>query len=230
MTGVSPLRGVLVVLAGYIASAAWYASNAALPPSDADAQLHGAGLIAFVLPTTAAVLLWLFHVVEARRPVCVREPDDCAATERILFRILVFIASLHGLVLLLLAEVPWVRTWGVQLTFVLVGTLLVSVGNLLPTTRPNVLVGIRTRRSLRSRQFWMEINRVGGYVAVALGVVVIVAALGLGAPLVGQVILAAILAAIAVVVGRYVSLARGSERARAAASHVCTEAGTSPNP
>ena len=213
MTGVSQLRGVLVVLAGYIASAAWYALNAGLRRSDGDGQLHGAGLIAFVLPTTAAVLLWLFHVVEARRPVCVREPDDCAATERILFRILVFIASLHGLVLLLLTDVPWVRTWGLQLTFVLVGTLLVSVGNLLPTTRPNVLVGIRTRRSLRSRQFWMEINRVGGYVAVALGVVVIVAALALGAPLVGQVILAAVLAAIAVVVGRYVSLARGSERA-----------------
>lgn len=212
MTGVSQRRGVLVVLAGYTASAAWYALNAGLPRSDGAGELHGAGLIAFVLPTTAAVLLWLFHVVEARRPVCVREPDDCAATERILFRILVFIASLHGLVLLLLTEVPWVRTWGLQLTFVLVGTLLVSVGNLLPTTRPNVLVGIRTPRSLGSRQFWMEINRVGGYVAVALGVVVIVAALVLGAPLVGQVILAAVLAAIAVLVERYVSLVRGSQR------------------
>jgi SdpI/YfhL protein family len=212
MDGTSQVRGFLVVLAGYIASAAWYWLNLGVPRTTGSEELTGGVLIAFVLPTTAAVLLWLFHAIEARRPVCVREPDDCAATERILFRILVFIAALHGLVLLLLTEAPWVRSWGLQLTFVLVGALLVSVGNLLPQTRPNVLVGIRTPRSLRSRQFWMEINRVGGYVAVALGLVVIVAAVVLGSPLVGQVILAAVLAAVAILVERYLTLVRASEQ------------------
>ena len=37
-------------------------------------------------------------------PVCEREPGDCAATERILFRIIVFIGALHGLVMLQLTE------------------------------------------------------------------------------------------------------------------------------
>jgi hypothetical protein len=206
-------RGLLVVLAGYAAGAAWYWLTFGLAPAAGSEKLTGGVLIAFVLPTAAAVLLWLFYAIEARRPVCIREPDDCAATERILFRILVFIAGLHGLVLLLLTDVPGVQSWGLEVTFVLVGGLLVSVGNLLPTTRPNVLVGIRTPRSLRSRHFWMEINRVAGYVAVALGLVMIVAAVVLGHPLVGPVTLAAFLAAIAILVERYRTLVRSSERA-----------------
>jgi uncharacterized membrane protein len=169
-------------------------------------------LIAFLLPTAAAVLLWLFHAIEVRRPVCVREPDDCAATERIIFRFIVFLQALHGLVVLQLTEARWIQTWAPLLVFVLVGTLLVSVGNLLPTTRPNVLVGIRTPRSLRSRPFWMEINRVGGYVTVALGLVMMVAAVVLRWPLVGQVILAAVLAAVGILVARYRSLVRDFER------------------
>ena len=168
-------------------------------------------LIAFLLPTAAAVLLWLFHVIESRRPVVVREPGDCAATERIIFRFIVFIGALQALLLLRLTDAPWIETHGPQLAFVLVGTLLVSVGNLLPTTRPNAIVGIRTRRSLRSRDFWMEINRVGGYLTVALGVVVILAAVVFRYPLAGQVISAAVLAAAGILVVRYRRLVRSSD-------------------
>ena len=97
--------------------------------------------IALLLPTAAAVLLWSFHVIELRRAVSEREPGDCAATERILFRVIVFICGLHGLVMLQLTEAPWIQAWAPQLAFVLVGALLVSVGNLLPTTRPSVWWG-----------------------------------------------------------------------------------------
>jgi hypothetical protein len=214
MPDTSMLRGFVVVLAAYAAGAAWYWLNIGLAPATGSPEVTGGGLIAFVLPTAAAVVLWLFHTFESRRPLFSPEPGDRAATERILFRIIVFIASLHGLVLLLLIEVPWVQHWGLQLSFLLIGALLVSVGNLLPTTRPNVLVGIRTRRSLRSRQFWIEINRAGGYVSVALGLVMIVAAaVGLDAPLVRHVTAAAVLAAVAILVGRYRTLVRASEQA-----------------
>ena len=205
-------RGLAVVLATYAAGAAWYWLNLGVPRATGSAELTGAVLIAFMLPTAAAVLLWSFHAIETRRPICVREPGDCAATERILVRILVFIAGLHGLVLLLVTDLRWVRNWGLQLAFLLIGGLLVSVGNLLPQTRPNVFVGIRTPRSLRSRRFWMEINRAGGYVSVALGLVMIVAAVVLGDPLVGQVALAAVLAAVGILVGRYLALVRASEQ------------------
>jgi SdpI/YfhL protein family len=213
MPDTSLLRGLIVVLAAYAAGAAWYCLTIGLTPATGSPELTGGGLIAFLLPTAAAVVLWLFHTFELRRPLCSREPGDCAATERILFRIIVFIAGLHGLVLLLVTEVLWVRHRGLQLSFLLIGALLVSVGNLLPKTRPNVMVGIRTPRSLRSRQFWMEINRAGGYVSVALGLVMIVAAVGLDYPLVRQVTIAAALVAVGILVGRYRTLVRASEQA-----------------
>jgi hypothetical protein len=209
MPDTAQLRGLAVVLAAYAAGAAWYG----FAPVTRSPEFTGGVLIAFMLPTAAAVVLWLFHTLESRRPVCWREPGDCAATERIVFRIVVFIAGLHGLVLSLVTEVPWVRQWGLQLAFLLIGALLVSVGNLLPKTRPNVLVGIRTPRSLRSRRFWIEINRAGGYVSVALGLIMIAAAVVLGDTLVGQVIGAAVLAAIGILIERYLALVRTSERA-----------------
>jgi len=210
MPGTLLSRGAIVVLVAYAAGGAWYGLNVWVPRTAGADELSGGGLIAFVLPTLAAVVLWLFHTFESRRPLWSREPGDCAATERILFRIIVFIAGLQGLVLLLVTEVLWVRHWGRQLAFVLIGALLVSVGNLLPKTRPNVLVGIRTPRSLRSRHFWMEINRAGGYVSVALGLLLIVAAVGLDYPVVRQVTIVAALTALGVLVERYLTLARTS--------------------
>lgn len=58
----------------------------------------------------------------------------------------------------------------------------------------------------------MEINRVGGYVAVALGLVVIAAAVALRFPLAAQVIGAAVLAASGIVFARYLTLVRVSRQ------------------
>jgi uncharacterized membrane protein len=46
----------------------------------------------------------------------------------------------------------------------------VAVGNLLPRTRPNLALGIRTARTLSDRRLWMLTHRVGGYVVVAVGI------------------------------------------------------------
>jgi hypothetical protein len=210
MRGRPLFRSVVVVLAGYVAGAAWLWLDTALAHVAPLEKLGNRLLLAFLLPTTAATLLWLFHAFESRRPVCAHEPGDVAATERILLRIVVFICGLHSLVLLQLIEAPWIRRWGPDLLFVLIGALLVSVGNLLPTTRPNVLVGIRTRRSLRSRDFWIAINRVGGYLSVALGLVMIAAAAFLSYPVNRQATAVAVLAAIAILAERYHTLARAS--------------------
>lgn len=151
MHSTSRLRGCTVILVGYAAGAAWFWHAIRQSPMSASTELPRFAFIALLLPTAAAVLLWSFHAIELRRAVSEREPGDCAATERILFRFVVFICGLHGLVMLQLTDAAWIQAWAPQLAFVLVGGLLVSVGNLLPTTRPNLLVGIRTSRTLRSR-------------------------------------------------------------------------------
>lgn len=208
----SPLhrRGMSVIVGGYAAGSAWFTLHPGLPAVTTSTELAARALIAFLLPTTAAVLLWLFRAIELQRPPSVRKPGDCAATERIVWRFVVFIGALHGLVIVRLSDVSWIQPWVPLLAFFLPGALLVSVGNLLPTTRPNVLVGIRTPRSLRSRHFWMEINRVGGYAAVGLGLVVMAAAIALRYPLAGQVMSVAALAAIGIVVAQYRRLVRNS--------------------
>lgn len=200
--------GVPAIVAGYAAGAAWFALHPGLPAATGSTELAPRLLIAFLLPTAAGMLLWMFRAIELRRPTCQPEPGDCAATERILLRFVIFISALHGLVILHVSEMAWIRPWLPRLAFVLLGALLVSVGNLLPTTRPNVLVGIRTSRSLGSRRFWMEINRVGGYAFVALGLIVIAAGVVLRYPLAGQVISVASLAAVGIVLTRYRRLGR----------------------
>ena len=60
---------------------------------------------------------------------------------------------------------------------VMLGLTIVAIGNLLPRTRPNVVFGVRTTRTLSNAQLWQQVHRVGGYVTVGLGVIIAVAGL-----------------------------------------------------
>lgn len=54
-----------------------------------------------------------------------------------------------------------------------VGLLLIVVGNLLPRVRPNWMVGIRNPWTLSSNRVWERAHRVGGYMMLALGVLLL---------------------------------------------------------
>lgn len=207
MLGTAQLRAIAVVVAAYAAGSVWFGLRPGLAAESESSYLAPRALIAFLLPTTAAVLLWLFSAI-SRRSAWGSDPHGCTATERILLRCVIFIGALHGLIILRLSEIPWMRPWAPRLAVVLFGAVLVSVGNLLPTTRPNLLVGIRTARSLRCRRLWMELHRVGGYAAVGVGTIAIVAPVVLGLHVGGQVICIAVVLALSVVTARYRRLAR----------------------
>ena len=64
---------------------------------------------------------------------------------------------------------------GTRLVVVLFGSVFIAIGNLLPRTRPNLALGIRTSRTLSDRAFWIRLHRTCGYLSVALGVVIVVA-------------------------------------------------------
>lgn len=135
-------------------------------------------LIAFALPTAATVTylilrrLWAEPTVEGGITT-----ESEAAHRAIAVRVVLFIMALHALVLLNLSDVQWIRAWGPRLVLVLFGGVFIAIGNLLPRTRPNLAVGIRTARMLRDRHLWIRFHRTCGYVAVALGTVIAVSGL-----------------------------------------------------
>ena len=59
---------------------------------------------------------------------------------------------------------------------------LISVGNLLPRTRPNLAIGIRTKRTLSDRACWMRTHRDAGYLVVACGFVLVLSAIAVPKP------------------------------------------------
>ena len=98
----------------------------------------------------------------------------------IVFRVVLFVGGLHGTILTaLLGRGLMARTGPLvpRLAPVLLGAVLIAIGNLLPRVRPNVAIGIRTSRTLRDRDAWLRVNRTAGYVSVTLGVVIVAVAL-----------------------------------------------------
>jgi len=129
-------------------------------------------LIAFALPATAAVIYATF------RPLWHNATGPCevgGTYKAITVQAVVFVLVLYALALATLADVPGVRPIAPRAVAVLVGLFFVGIGNLLPRTRPNLLIGIRTSRTLEDRDLWARIHRTGGYLAVGFGIVVALA-------------------------------------------------------
>ena len=91
--------------------------------------------------------------------------------------VVVFQALIYGFILL------WVRGVELDVTVVvpvLVGGLLVVLGNLLGKVRPNWFVGIKTPWTLSSRRSWVKTHRMAGWTFVLLGLAFV--CLGLANP------------------------------------------------
>jgi hypothetical protein len=162
-------RFLVVVAAAYVAGIAAY------PYLPGPAPGVARPLIAFLLPTTGALTYLLVRRVWERDPFRDRDEAFAPSYEAIVFAIVLFIVAIHLLVLAALTgALPVPRAWLMRATIVLVGLLVVRIGNLLPRTRPNLALGIRTPRTITDRRFWMQIHRIAGYVAVCLGVLFVV--------------------------------------------------------
>jgi uncharacterized membrane protein len=87
--------------------------------------------------------------------------------------IVVVMAALYALLVL------WVRGVRVSIAVwvpLLIGALLVVVGNLLGKVRPNWFVGIRTPWTLSSTLAWNRTHRAGGWLFVLMGVLMMLCA------------------------------------------------------
>lgn len=71
----------------------------------------------------------------------------------------------------------------VQITTIMVGLLLIVLGNLMPKATRNSLFGLRTIWSTSSDEVWRRCQRFGGITAVALGLMLVVMGLTIRAQL-----------------------------------------------
>jgi uncharacterized membrane protein len=175
------LPSIAVIALGYLVGIAAYPYI----PGHAIDQMRGArAQIAFSLPTAILVIYVLFRSLWSHDRVRTGNGAFEATYHAIVFRVMLFVFAMNALLMIALTDVMDVvgsHSWGKRVVVVMLGLTFVAVGNLLPRTRPNIALGLRTARTLASTQLWQRVHRVSGYTAVAFGVIVVLA--GLTAPM-----------------------------------------------
>jgi SdpI/YfhL protein family len=179
----------LVILSGYGLGAAALIAGLPeqIPPSwirsGGEALWLGGPMVAFLLPTAMAITDALLRGLAASHPV--DEPDPAgvlAIYDAIMLRFMMFVVGVHATVLAGVLGLLHGRAWAGRIVPILLGVTLISVGNLLPRTRPNLVIGIRTHRMLADRALWIRTHRSAGYLVVTLGFVLVLSALAIPAP------------------------------------------------
>lgn len=179
---------VIIIGVGYVLGAVLFRRLPDLPPLTSlstDPQLSlGRVMAAFLLPTAAATMYIVLRSLVLRHPL---DRSNVAATlavtDAILTRFVAFLTALHATILLALVGVLSGRTWAARIVPALLGLTLMSIGNLLPRTRPNRAMGIQTSQALADRVVWMRVHRAAGYLLVLLGGVILVGGMAVPAPL-----------------------------------------------
>ena len=173
-----------------------------------DQALPSRVMVAFGLPITAAVIYALFRSLWKHDRVRTGNGAFEATYSSIVFRCLLFVAGLHFVVTAVLIGAAVDRVVAMRAVVIMLGLTFVAVGNLLPRTRPNVAVGVRTKLTLANGQLWSQIHRMGGYVTVGLGIVIAISAIALSGQVLGAAIGSASLAAVGTVLVSYRRCAR----------------------
>jgi uncharacterized membrane protein len=167
----------LTVAAGYGLGAALYS---ALP----DEAPLARPMAAFLLPTAAAVTCTLLRGLCTRHPIAGANARDTMATyDALMLRFTLFLIGVHATMLVGLVGLLQGRPWAARIVPALLGLTMIGIGNLLPRTRPNLAIGIRTSRTLSDRALWVQTHRIAGYTVVALGIVVFVSGVALPPPM-----------------------------------------------
>ena len=181
---------LLVVVAGYAlgALALYSGLPQEIPPSwsvpGRGTLWLGAPMVAFLLPTSVAMTDFLLRGLCVKHPV--DEPNSLNVLpiyDAIMLRFTVFVVGVHGAVLLAVLGLLSGRSWAAQLVPMMLGFTMISIGNLLPKTRPNLAIGIRTRLTLSDRAFWIRVHRSVGHMVVACGAVLVLSAMTVPRPL-----------------------------------------------
>ena len=173
-----------VIAVGFLGSLIWY------PDLPAAAPL-ARWLIALALPTAATITYLILRGLWAEATTDRGSETDRFAEvihKTIALYVVLFITAIHMLVLLNLTGAEWLRSVGSRLVVALFGGVLIAIGNLLPRTRPNLAIGIRTARTLADRSLWIRLHRTCGRVAVVFGAVLMISGLSVNASMLGVIV------------------------------------------
>ena len=165
-------RAISVLVLGYLVGLVAFPK---LPGPFLDVKLSARILVAFTLPTTALVIYTLFRSLWKHDRIRTGNGAFESTYHAIVLRVLLFVLALHVLVMIELTGVmdaSGLHLFAGRAVVVLLGAVLVAIGNLLPRTRPNVAVGVRTARTLTNAILWQQVHRAGGYAMVGLGIVI----------------------------------------------------------
>ena len=171
MPAIAGLLHATLVALGFLSSAALYSRIPQPYCGPGCTMVLARPMIAFVLPAALAVVVVLLGLLWKRDPIRDRDAHMEATYSAIITAVLFLILGVHLAVLFALTsqlQVNVVRivAHGVPL---MLGLTLVVVGNLLPRLRPNLVIGIRTARTLSDRSAWARANRTAGYATVVAG-------------------------------------------------------------
>lgn len=129
---------------------------------------------AFMLPLMLLAGLAMFHLLPRIDPRRANYSKFRDTYEILIITIMTFMLGVH---LLVLANALGRNVSIERLIPIGVAVLFMVIGNLLPRTRPNWFIGIRTPWTLSSDRVWERTHRLGGHLFVAAGVVTLLTAL-----------------------------------------------------
>jgi hypothetical protein len=141
----------LVLAAGYVLAVVLYTRLPdQIPPL-------GRPMVAFLLPTAAAVTYVLLRRLFLHHPVAaVNTAEAVAVYDAVMLRLITFLIGVHATALFGIAGMLRGHSWAARLVPVMLGLTVVGVGNLLPRIRQNLAFGIRTARTLADRGAWLR--------------------------------------------------------------------------
>lgn len=148
---------------------------------------------AFVIPVVMLFLFGLMHVLPHIDPRKSNYGKFEGTYHFVINLVLTFTLAVHFLILAVTLGAPIPVERAIPFG---VGALFAVLGNVLPRTRSNWMLGIRTPWTLSSDRVWERTHRVGGYLMFGAGIIVMVAALTAPARVIAAVTMIAIFTAV----------------------------------
>ncbi len=195
------LPQLLLIALMFVASAlVWPYAEDRIPThwnASGEVDRYGDKIELFVLPAITAGLYLLLRYIPRIDPKKSSYNAFVGAYTAIRISMVVFMAALHGVMLYTAIDAETAELDIGPFVTVGIGVLFIVIGLVLGKVQPNWFVGIRTPWTLSSTRSWARTHRLGGWLFIAMGLLMIV--VGLIEPeLMATVVLAATLGSVAI--------------------------------